>query len=1387
MVDPVSLVAWASDELGLPVSPFLPESGPQMERAQVFAIGLEVHHDTDRVDVSLFERHQGGRTWSWPGVQGCELELASVDVVEYDVTHDVTYDVTHDVTDRWRRAGVFHSVAAGEPPASLAAFGTPSLVAHLTGRAGQVRFLVPVPDREAHRDLCSALTDAGMSPIQVARFAASAPLVVGPDSLRLGLEFLPETGRLGPRLGLEVCIDPRLADCSAVLESMQVSPEAIASMVDLAERVPRSRVMRRRSLLAPELPIPDIVQGIGFHHFSLTWALDDQIPPRLKSYLMVQAEPEPPVGAVRDRHVLVEGRSWPEQLRWARDQLPPSVELPGWDSVLARWRAAVDSTASARFERRLERDGLTVQTAAAAFALPHLAIRDPQWWDAYQRMITALEDVGGAAGGEHSLDADAWLASIEAAMPEVATALPYSHLFWPIVVAATARLEAEMGAPLVDGVRSDLQVALLGRICGTSAPALTEQFWADVPLGRRILAQSGPEPIDPPRQRYADFCRRQQAEGLSPLLTEFPVLGGLLAIMIDQWHRRSVELLRRVRGDRQLLEQRLGVPQDQPLTGVSVTAGDRHNDGDAVALLQFGDHRVVYKPRSVALEELYTKVADAISADDAADPLLAPTAVPLSDEVGDYGYVAFVTGRACDPELLPRFYRNAGRLLALLHVLSANDCHHENLIASGDQLILIDAETLLVSQPSPATLPTTDPDASEGADAWSVLHVGMLPCWLWLDGRQRAVDISALGTAPGGEPTTFRGWRTVNTDAMVRAEMTATPQHPTSLPTPPGVAAPVAAHVDELVDGFTQAYRVLAEGRSSWLADLLDSVAGSSNRAVLRPTYVYATLLGQLIEPDALRTMAGQAAVLERLTRAFLDDDAEQMWELVRAEQEAMARLDVPFFQWPLTGGGTTWLGGSLQDWPDHDQMAGIKARLEQLGDDDLRRQVALIRASVEVSGFRMVPASVPAQRSVTEQDRASIAGLSRRCFDALEQARFDARGEATWMGMTLLPDGERANVQAIGTGLYDGRLGLAVGFQAFAQTVPVAAETSLATSRAALAPVVSLLSEPETVLRLLLGTGSGLSGAGGWLRGLIYLAETAPDGLDLQQPIGTVIDGLSCDWLRQDGRLDMMAGPAGLVGPLVRVLEDPDRWGVRKDHVRALIVASAEALLARQEGASGGWVAFRGAPPLSGLAHGASGVSLALAEAGVALGDESFVAAAARGLRYESTLFDDDAGNWLDLRPPLPGSGGPPEQDRPARGFMMGWCAGAPGIALARWRMLQLLGGHQDAPEWHEQMNRAAETTAAAPVSSRDHLCCGNMGRVAILRTVAREVPAVAAESAANQIADAVVAAADAGLPRSSLGEEIPDLPMPAFFTGLSGIGAALAGGGDWTPRLLL
>jgi hypothetical protein len=144
----------------------------------------------------------------------------------------------------------------------------------------------------------------------------------------------------------------------------------------------------------------------------------------------------------------------------------------------------------------------------------------------------------------------------------------------------------------------------------------------------------------------------------------------------------------------------------------------------------------------------------------------------------------------------------------------------------------------------------------------------------------------------------------------------------------------------------------------------------------------------------------------------------------------------------------------------------------------------------------------------------------------------------------------------------------------------------------------------------------------------------------------------------------DIISGSAGLIVGLVDLAQ-------KFDQPKYLEVAlrHGEFLLDAAEKSDSGWSWETIDVPvhnnLTGYGHGVSGIVGALAELHQATGDDRFARAVREGLRYESKFFSEDDGNWRDHRKDVAPAGDP--------AFQFGWCHGAPGVGLARFRLLEL------------------------------------------------------------------------------------------------------------------
>jgi lantibiotic modifying enzyme len=155
---------------------------------------------------------------------------------------------------------------------------------------------------------------------------------------------------------------------------------------------------------------------------------------------------------------------------------------------------------------------------------------------------------------------------------------------------------------------------------------------------------------------------------------------------------------------------------------------------------------------------------------------------------------------------------------------------------------------------------------------------------------------------------------------------------------------------------------------------------------------------------------------------------------------------------------------------------------------------------------------------------------------------------------------------------------------------------------------------------------------------------------------------------------LDVIGGNAGAIAPLLWLAELPGGHALQKPTIELAEELAAAAI--KRDGiwcwdndrACGKGV---GPTPLCGLAHGASGMGLALIEIGVRLQHHDWIEGGLAAFAYEDQLYDADRENWPDLRQ----LGSRQEPAAPQRSsFMVAWCHGAAGIGLTRLRAYQLL-----------------------------------------------------------------------------------------------------------------
>ncbi|MBN6033677.1 type 2 lanthipeptide synthetase LanM family protein [Amycolatopsis sp. 195334CR] len=1073
--------------------------------------------------------------------------------------------------------------------------------------------------------------------------------------------------------------------------------------------------------------------------------------------------------------------------------LSPETPSTGADDLLASWRAALDPGERATAGADHDPAGLRRQTRWAELLGPDAGAVE-----------AALGALGLSPAGLAALLGTV-PQPVEAGLPDWAvttdTALSRSRTSEGPHLADPAKLGLlRPVAEVIRGFQAELHTRLGALVADgpgalASLPELLVRDWPREELTtlvvRTMVLELNVARVEErlrgetAEDRFAHFIGMMgRPETQAALWQEYPVLLRMVHDELTAWSTSRHEFVQRLVADFEELPALLpGHPEPGAVLEVGFGAGDRHRGGRTVAIVRFDHGRVVYKPRSLAVDREWASVLTWFAGQRPPHDLRTP-AVLLGD---GYGWSEFVEHDGCaTPAEASAFYWRTGALLALLHAFCANDVHLENLIANGAYPVLIDLESLFHGAlPAHEEQVWADPAADLLTNG--VLSIGLLPNKLMVRGMDgpRVLETSAVAADGDEQPSLLPVPvpEAVGTDEMhfverhVSSAMTAG-----NRPHLDGRQLDPCDYRDEVVAGFSWAYRAIVADRDSWSAadGLIRRFRSVPLRHIARATMIYVRTLQTAQHPDFLRDAMDRELVYARLA---VGADGTGPWErLVPSELADLRRGDVPFFE-VRSGTRHLWdsTGTLIEDYLPQAPEEHVLHRIAGLDEDDLERQLKLIHRSFDSLQVQPVLGALsgilPLDREPVTAEQATDEAV--RLAEELCAEAIGAPGEAGWVVLNFIDE----RVWQVGSApmdLYSGVPGIGLFLSAAAavtgaghlvdyaeRTADRVADYTRRTTDHILREVAKNSALRDGLTRHadpgVFGPAGSLiyylSHAGAWLE-RADLLDAAEHGLDLLHR-----------HLAHDQKLDVIGGGAGAILAALALHRVRPAGGAL-----AVAEAAAESLLARQT-TDGGWPSPLGPRPLLGMSHGASGILSALTALHAAAPRPEYATAIANALRYEHGLFDASASNWPDLRPlDMGGSGG----------CMVAWCHGAPGVGFSRLALLRQrasFAGTAVAP----LLDQAAADLEAAVVSTEaahylpgggfgssgnNCLCHGDLGNLEFLLAAARHVGDVDAE---QRHLRAVRALCERATHSGWATGQLPAEALPGLMYGRAGIGYAL------------
>jgi type 2 lantibiotic biosynthesis protein LanM len=835
---------------------------------------------------------------------------------------------------------------------------------------------------------------------------------------------------------------------------------------------------------------------------------------------------------------------------------------------------------------------------------------------------------------------------------------PFAILWLPAAAYVRGELlsHAEPSTKLAPGVLDPLVRHLLKEICSIAAEP-TYQIFAE----HRKAGGT-----------FETFVQSVRSTGYANLFAPFPALARCITILLSRWIGTSQIFVDRLTEDWQEIAALVDIPAaSQRIRSIEPGLSDRHEGGFQAILLEFEDlARVVYKPKDMSLEVAVPDINEWLALEGSTIRFRFPRSVSK----GSYGWSEFIAQQPCATvEEVNHYFYRSGVLLCLAYVLNARDLLVDNIVACGPDPVPIDLETFFQAEMQSAHKYGRRPESElpEYLQRSSVMDTGFLPIWQ-VSGIDTACDFSGLcGSKELVSGLMSLGWENLNSDEMkpVREAIICAPAKNQVLYQ--GVLQRAQDHLDDICRGFSDLYGFLNSRKESFL-NYLDRYSGARGRMIFRSTAVYSRLIGESVRANALVSGVRRGSVFERLFRPPLRNSSltVHLKNLIDSEVECLTFFDIPRLYNKLDDEGlqlenSTYLPHVLWEPP----LATVKRRVKNLQPQTLNYHLENIEEAV-----RRKPGGRE-QLIIPDRSVEFAVGFAK---EIVEKAELNSR-DFLWRLPSFCPEGGVPLVDRLG--IYTGDLGALI----FLAAVSKASGQPLAESLLDrfLRRWQEFIPQRGTTLGICNGVGSLIYGAA-----LLHRFTDDRRWIEFATRVANQISGAA---IRECSEPEITFGIAGFLVALINLHD------LTKEKDWLTIAEICAQVLWERFSPDVGWIRPDGDSAL-GFAHGSAGIAFAGLRYARSTNDELGINLAQRAFEFDRRFYSKKTHNWPIL-----------STDRLR--FMRTWCAGLPGILLARATAWDLTGDEKLLAELEEGLQYFDLS-----LSGTDHWCCGNLGNAEIL-----------------------------------------------------------------------
>lgn len=368
-----------------------------------------------------------------------------------------------------------------------------------------------------------------------------------------------------------------------------------------------------------------------------------------------------------------------------------------------------------------------------------------------------------------------------------------------------------------------------------------------------------------PEERFKMFIKNTfcNTESILKFYSKYSVLARLITIKTNYFINHVIDSLKRLNENFLEVKRLIKLNSNEELVNVECAIGDSHNKGKSVIQFIFANNKkLIYKPRNLKIIEKYNDFITWINGNSNLLSIKCNKGIYKEE----FAFEKFVEYKECKTEKDVHFYyQKFGQLIAIMYILRGSDFHYENIIANGNNPMIIDIETIF-HQPTCINIKETADSKAKKQLMSSVLGSSLIP-FIHVNSKTKDLDFSGLSGDEQTLPYEVLVLKNNNTDEIKYEYSKISLKKCNNIPKINGEKVNFRDFIDDIFLGFKNMNEFFINKRKFIISNkFLEHLFNNQiTRQVLKNTQSYADLLNFSYHPTCTTDFRNREKLLENL------------------------------------------------------------------------------------------------------------------------------------------------------------------------------------------------------------------------------------------------------------------------------------------------------------------------------------------------------------------------------------------------------------------------------------------------------------------------------------------------------------------------------------------